>query len=134
MPIDTQYHASAHHDRTLALTIVLPDGGRFELGAPAGGHVMDAVRAYGFPLRPHCTGACDGQACHARVGRAWIDRLPARSAAELAGLRRIDDPEIDNRDQDVRPLCRLVMTDELDGLELQLTPDCLVAQTYWVAG
>ena len=56
--------------------------------------------------------------CRARIAPNWRDRLlPPSSdeAAQLAGLSR--------RDEATRLICRLVMTPELDGLELELTWD-----------
>ena len=80
-------------------------------------------------LEAECGGAGVCATCHVRIPLSWQDSLPPPSDEELA---RLD--EIADADETSRLACQIVMTDELDGLELELQPDSLIAQTYWVAG
>src|SRR5262245_49702615 len=129
MQTDAGHHTVTTPDRILTLKVTLPDGGRFALGARGGSRVVEAMREYGFPLRRDCSSACEGRSCHIRVGKAWVDRLPRPSESETGRLGQVD-----GADADSRLLCQLAMTADLDGLEVQLTADSLVPQTYWIAG
>ena len=56
----------------------------------------------------------------------WQRLLPPPSDEELAKL-----DEIPDADETSRLACQIMMTDDLDGLELELQPDSLMPQTYW---
>lgn len=113
----------------LRLSVSLADGGRFEPVAAAGYRVMELIRMFGLPIKAECGGSCICATCHVRIPARWHNRLPAPSEEELAKL-----DEVPGADETSRLACQLVMTDELDGLEIEVQPDSLVPQTYWVAG
>ncbi len=113
----------------LKLQVSLTDGGRFEPEAAAGYRIMELMRMYGLPIRAECGGACVCATCHVRIPQSWQHLLPPPSDEELAKL-----DEIPGADENSRLACQLMMTDELDGLEVELQPDSLIPQTNWVAG
>lgn len=95
------------------------------IGAPkqlheaiAGLHLVDLMRAHALPVKAECGGACVCATCHVRVPAHWQDRLPPPSEEELAKL-----DEIPDADETSRLACQIVMTPELDGLEIELQPD-----------
>lgn len=116
-------------DKLLTLHIFLPDGSHFRRQAIAGLRVVDLLRMYGFPLKAECGGACVCGTCHVRVPDRWMRLLPRATDEELA---RLDD--IPTATENSRLACQIETTDALDGLEIELQPDSMVAQTYWVAG
>ncbi len=116
-------------DKILTLHIYFPDGSHFRREAIAGLRIVDLLRMYGFPLKSECGGACVCGTCHVRIPDRWMHRLPPPTDEELA---RLDD--IPTANENSRLACQIETTDELDGLELELQPDSMVAQTYWVAG
>jgi ferredoxin, 2Fe-2S len=113
----------------LTLHVSLVDGTRFHPEAASGFRVMELMRAYGLPIKAECGGACVCATCHVRVPAAWHHLLPPPTDEELAKL-----DEIPGADETSRLACQLVMTDDLDGLELELQPDSLIPQTSWAAG
>lgn len=123
-------HAACATSPTLTLTVWLSDGSRFEALSRPGRRVMDLVRGYGFPLKTECAGGCLCPSCHVRVAPAWRNRLPARSAEEVARLGEIGAASDDGS----RLVCQLVMSEDLDGLEIELPDDSLMPQACWVAG
>ena len=132
MPFDSLVShdtAAADDERVLTIKVRMPDGGRLEAGALAGHQVMEMLRAHGLPMRAACGGAGVCATCHVRVPAAWRGRLPAASQEELAKL-----DEVPDADDSSRLACQLMMTSALDGLELELHPDSLIPQTYWIAG
>ncbi|MEQ1613513.1 MAG: 2Fe-2S iron-sulfur cluster-binding protein [Hyphomicrobiaceae bacterium] len=130
MPFDVPHgYSSSAEPAFLKLHVRLTDGTHFEPEAATGFRIMDLMRAYGLPIKAECGGACVCATCHVRVPQAWQHLLPPPSDEELAKL-----DEIPGADETSRLACQLMMTDELDGLEVELQPDSLVPQTNWVAG
>lgn len=113
----------------LSLDVRLADGSRFRPEAAAGFRIMELIRAYGLPIKAECGGAGVCATCHVRIPRAWQPFLPAPTEEELAKL-----DEIPDADETSRLACQIVMTSDLDGLELEVQPDSLVPQTNWAAG
>ncbi len=102
-------------------------------GEPAGGPVLRADAAAGFrvvellraaaqPITAECGGAGVCGTCHIRIAESWRQALPDPDEDELA---RLD--EIHGSDHASRLACRIVMTEALDGLELEIQPDSLDA-------
>ena len=123
------YHHDAIDVPLLRLNIGLTDGARFVAEAAPGFRVMDLVRAYGVPIKAECGGAGICCTCHVRIPAAWQSLLPAATDEELAKL-----DELPDADDTSRLACQIVMTGELDGLELVVQPDSLIPQTSWAAG
>lgn len=115
-------HASFEHHRSnvLAVSVGLADGARFRVPARQGERLADLIRAYGLDVDPEC---------HVRIAAPWLDVLPPADAAEQSKLIRFA-----RIDRTSRLASSLVMTDELDGLELEIQPESLVAHTSWAAG
>lgn len=105
---------------TLAFNVGLADGARFRVPARQGQRLADLIRAYGLDV---------DRECHVRISAPWLDALPPADAAEQLKLIRYA-----RSDRTSRLASSLVMTDELDGLELEIQPESLVAHTSWAAG
>jgi len=92
-------------------------GTRHTLEALEGFRVMEIIRDWGLDIKAECGGACACATCHVHVAPKWLDQL-----------HPIEDEEEDMLDQafDVRDnsrlSCQLLMTEELDGLEVTLAP------------
>ena len=121
--------AEAHDERLLRLDVRLADGGRFQPEAAAGFRIMELIRAYGLPIKAECGGSGVCATCHVRIPHVWQSLLPPPSDEELA---RLD--EIPDADETSRLACQIMMTEEMDGMELEVQPDSLLPQTSWVAG
>ena len=93
------------------------DGARHELEGIEGWRVMEIIKDYGLPIKAECGGACACATCHVYVGDAWLDRLYPRRDDEEELLDTAPDVQ-DNS----RLSCQIIMSEELDGLELTLAP------------
>jgi ferredoxin len=107
----------------------MPDGGILHPPAKAGERVIDALARFGVPVRIDGGKVDMFSTCRVGFASAWTGQLPPPAADERRILA-----ELGVRDGRTRVLCRLVMTTDLDGLELELPWDALVPQTYWIAG
>jgi 2Fe-2S ferredoxin len=82
-----------------------------------------------LPIKAECGGAGVCATCHVRIPSSWQRLLPPPSPEELAKL-----DEIPGADDTSRLACQLMMTEELDGLIVEVQPDSLALHTHWVAG
>jgi 2Fe-2S ferredoxin len=94
------------------------EGVRHEVDAVAGWRVMEIIRDHGFPIKAECGGACSCATCHVYVDEKWLDKVDPKSDEEDYML----DEAFDLRDNS-RLSCQIIMSPELDGLELSLAPN-----------
>ena len=97
------------------VTFIERDGTARVLDVRAGQTLLEIAHEHGIDIEGACEGAMACSTCHVIVDDAWIDRLPEPSEDEedmldlAAGLTA-----------NSRLGCQIEMTDELDGLVVQL--------------
>lgn len=86
--------------------------------AQTGISVMESIRDLDRSVDAICGGLCSCATCHVFIAPNWLDRLPARSPEEEMLLQNSGsfDP------QRSRLSCQILVTDELDGLILEVAP------------
>ena len=93
------------------------DGKRHTLQALEGFRVMEIIRDWGLDIKAECGGACACATCHVYVSPEWAERLVEP-----------DDEETDRLDEafmvedNSRLSCQILMSEDLDGIELTLAP------------
>jgi 2Fe-2S ferredoxin len=102
------------------INVRLPDGTVHRLEALEGWRVMEVIRDWGLPIKAECGGACACATCHVWVGKEWIAKLVPATDEELEMLDGAF--QVDERS---RLCCQIIMTPELDGLEVELAPESL---------
>ena len=102
------------------LNLLMPDGIVHRLEALEGWRVMEVIRDWGLPIKGECCGACACATCHVWVGADWVAKLAQPSAEELEMLDGAF--QVDERS---RLCCQIIMSKELDGLEIELAPESL---------
>ena len=92
-------------------------GGRSETHeAPVGDSVMDcALDNHVEGIGGKCGGACNCSTCHCYVDSPWFEQLPARSEAETELLGYLE-----TRRSNSRLGCQVVLSEELDGLVVEI--------------
>lgn len=113
----------------LSLRVSLQDGNRFDMPASPDVDLLELLRRFRLPVKAECRRGCCCGSCHIRIPRRWQRYLPPPSKEESAKLHDMPDA-----DETSRLACQITMSERLHGLEIELQPDSLVAQTYWVAG
>lgn len=91
------------------------DGVRHALDAVEGWRVMEIIRDHDLPIKAECGGACACATCHVYVADAWMDKIPPMGREEESML----DEAFDLRENS-RLSCQIIMSAELDGLEVYL--------------
>lgn len=94
------------------------EGKTHELEGIEGWRVMEIIRDSGLPIRADCGGACCCATCHVYVDEKWQGKLYPQSDDERDLL---DDQGIGLQDNS-RLSCQILMSEELDGLEVTLAP------------
>ncbi|MFV0491288.1 MAG: 2Fe-2S iron-sulfur cluster-binding protein [Pseudorhodobacter sp.] len=79
--------------------------------------VMEGARDNGIPgIEADCGGACACSTCHVYVDTDWVDRLPEKDPMEQDMLDFAWEPDPERS----RLTCQLKVSDQLDGLRVQM--------------
>ena len=98
------------------VTYIESNGTRHDVEVEAGLSVMEgAVRNLVPGINADCGGACACATCHVFVDAAWRGRTGEASEMEMAMLEVVDD-----RRDSSRLGCQIRISDELDGLVVEL--------------
>ena len=106
-------------DDDLHIVVTLADGTVQRIPALSGWRVMEIIRDAGLPIKAECGGCLACATCHVYLDPAWIDRvMPAREdeadmITDFAAAPR----------ENSRLSCQIIMSDELNGLQLTLAPN-----------
>lgn len=103
------------------ITFIQHDGKEQTVEGTPGMSVMEtAVKNMVPGIDADCGGACACATCHVWVGKEWAGKLvqPTDEESEmLDGAFQVDERS--------RLCCQIIMTPELDGLEVELAPESL---------
>ena len=94
------------------------DGKKHEIDADPNFTLMEAIRDKGFDIEASCGGCCACATCHVYVDEKWKTRVTKLNDDEESML----DLAFDVRDNS-RLSCQIELSDELDGLELEIAPE-----------
>ncbi len=102
-----------------------PNGNSAELEALEGFRVMEVIRDWssesGIGIKAECGGACACATCHVYVADNWAGKLPVMLDEEEDRLDEAFDVEPNSRLS-----CQLLMSEELDGLQVTIASDASV--------
>ena len=98
------------------VTYIEPDGTVREVSAPKGISAMEAAIDNGVEgIVAECGGAASCATCHVYVDPGWAEKVPPPDSQEDGML----DCVLDRRPTS-RLSCQIVLTDDLDGLVVQV--------------
>lgn len=93
------------------------DGAVHELEGLDGWRAMEVMRDWGLNIKAECGGACSCATCHVWVDQDWYGKLqPASDDEEDLIYSTLDQKPTS------RLSCQILLSEELDGLQLTLTP------------
>ena len=108
---------------SVAVTFVTAAGGRVSAVAKDGDSLLEVAQAAGMPLEGTCEAQMACSTCHVIVAPEWFERLPPAVedeedmldlAAQVTRTSRLS--------------CQIVLTPELDGLEVRIPGDVVNMQ------
>jgi len=98
------------------ITFIEFDGTAHEIDVPAGGSVMEAAVSNNVPgIDADCGGACACATCHVFVNEEWMGQVGERGDMEQSMLDFAENVRATSRLS-----CQIVLTDELDGLVVDM--------------
>jgi ferredoxin, 2Fe-2S len=101
------------------ITVISREGNSSQIKASPGVSLMEALRDSGVDeLLALCGGCCSCATCHVRISPAYADLLPAVTADEDDLL-----DSSDHRTAQSRLSCQIIISDDLDGLEVEIVPE-----------
>ena len=99
------------------ITYIEYGGKRHEIDVPNGLTVMEGARDNNIPgIEADCGGCCACSTCHVYVDDEWVDKLPKKDVMEEDMLDFAWEPDVTRS----RLTCQLTVTDQLDGLIVQM--------------
>lgn len=97
------------------ITFIERDGTRRQVDAPVGMSVMEIARRHDLGIEGACEGSLACSTCHVIVAPEWYGRLGEASEEEEDMLDLAF-----NLTRTSRLGCQIIVTEELDGLTVQL--------------
>ncbi len=94
------------------------DGTHVEVDVEEGYSVMEGAIMNGVEgIEAECGGACSCATCHCYIPEEWWDKLPKMDVIEDSMLEAATE-----RRSNSRLTCQIPVTDELDGLIVEVAP------------
>jgi len=96
-----------------------------EAEAKAGDRLLEVAQNAGMPLEGTCEGQMACSTCHVIVAKDWYAKLPAASEDEEDMLDLAADLHATSRLS-----CQILLTDDLDGMEITIPRESHDMQGY----
>ena len=101
------------------VTFIEFDKTEHSIDADNGMSLMEVAIQNGVPgIDADCGGACACATCHVYIGDKWFQKIPPRNDEEESML-----DQAFNVKNNSRLSCQINLSEELDGLELELAPE-----------
>ena len=111
------FHFTIRPNSMAKVTYITPSGNEVVV-EDAIGNLMEIAREYAVEgIEGACSGCCSCATCHVRVKPEWLDKTGRATEAE----QDLIDLESDT-DERSRLSCQIEMSDELDGLVVEVAP------------
>ena len=102
----------------MKITVTDRDGNKQILEGDSDSTLMEIIRDDGINIEAACGGCCACATCHVYVDDKWLHKLDTKDDDEESMLDQAFDVRINSRLS-----CQINLSDELDGLELELAPE-----------
>ena len=94
------------------------DSNEHELQGDSSSTLMEIIRDAGVDIEAACGGCCACATCHVYIDSKWLKKLKPRDDDEESMLDQAFDVK-----ENSRLSCQINLTEELDGLQLELAPE-----------
>ena len=102
----------------MKIKVIDRDGNKHELEGDSNSTLMEILRDAGLDIEAACGGCCACATCHVYINDKWIEKISPKDDDEESML----DQAFDVRNTS-RLSCQINLSEELDGIELELAPD-----------
>ncbi len=94
------------------------DGNKHELEGDSNSTLMEILRDAGLDIEAACGGCCACATCHVYINDKWLQKISSKDDDEESML----DQAFDVRNTS-RLSCQISLSEELDGIELELASE-----------
>ncbi|MBT3777965.1 MAG: 2Fe-2S iron-sulfur cluster binding domain-containing protein [Pelagibacteraceae bacterium] len=94
------------------------EGNKYTLEGDSGDTLMEVIRDNSLDIEAACGGCCACATCHVYIEDEWLEKLSARDDDEESMLDQAFDVKNTSRLS-----CQISLTDDLDGLKLELATE-----------
>ena len=102
----------------MKITLTDRDGNKHILESDDNLTLMEIIRDKGLDIEAACGGCCACATCHVYIGDKWLNKLQPKDDEEESMLDQVFNVKANSRLS-----CQINLSDELDGLELELAPE-----------
>jgi len=94
------------------------EGNKYTLEGDSGDTLMEVIRDNSLDIEAACGGCCACATCHVYIGEEWLEKLSSKDDDEESMLDQAFDVKNTSRLS-----CQISLTDDLDGLKLELATE-----------
>jgi ferredoxin, 2Fe-2S len=105
--------------KTYKIKVTDLEGKTHEVEGLEGYRLMEVIRDNDIHIKAECNGCCACAGCHVYVGKKWLSKIPVIQEEEKKLLS-----DSYSAQDNSRLSCQILLTEEIDGIEVILTPDC----------
>ena len=102
----------------MKITVTDRDGNKQILEGDSNSTLMEIIRDEGIDIEAACGGCCACATCHVYVDNKWLNKIDPKDDDEESMLDQAFDVRINSRLS-----CQINLSEELDGLELELASE-----------
>ena len=102
----------------MKIRVIDRDGNKHELEGDSNSTLMEILRDADLDIEAACGGCCACATCHVYINDQWLEKISPKDDDEESML----DQAFDVRNTS-RLSCQISLSDELDGIELELAPE-----------
>tara|TARA_Y100001970_G_scaffold287904_1_gene413739 strand:- start:10307 stop:10615 length:309 start_codon:yes stop_codon:yes gene_type:complete len=102
----------------MKILVINRDGVKEIIETESNGTLMESIRDEGMEIEAACGGCCACATCHVYIGEKWLSKLKPKDEDEESMLDQAFDVKINSRLS-----CQIELSDDLDGIELELAPE-----------
>ena len=102
----------------MKIRVIDRDGNKHELEGDSNSTLMEILRDADLDIEAACGGCCACATCHVYINDQWLEKISPKDDDEEYML----DQAFDVRNTS-RLSCQINLSEELDGIELEIAPD-----------
>ena len=102
----------------MKIRVIDRDGNKHELEGDSNSTLMEILRDADLDIEAACGGCCACATCHVYINDQWFEKISPKDDDEESML----DQAFDVRNTS-RLSCQISLSDELDGIELEIAKD-----------
>jgi len=102
----------------MKITVIDRNGNKQSIEGDNSSTLMEIIRDEGMDIEAACGGCCACATCHVYIGEEWLSKLEPKDDDEESMLDQAFDVKTNSRLS-----CQINLTEDLDGLELELAPE-----------